>query len=326
MSPLRKVLPFAAGLILCQCHTVQTPGDRAATFPRHAVLYADGKKMPAETWPKQAASRQPKAILICLHGLSGSGHDFWPLGESLVGSGYRVIAPALRGQGLDPTPSERGDIKSAAVWRRDLAQCLRAAHRDYPHTPIIVVGESLGALITIDSLRFDPEAKRLISGLILLAPPVELRASLRPRPLTKAMFRNLARLFPHRRLSLESLGQSDIRVTSQATLGQQIAKTPHFVSAHTLRLFRAMDQMHHAAMASAAHIEVPTLVLYSPHDAVTEPDGVVRFTARLATTDKTSVVFPQSHHLLLHDVERARAVKTIKRWLDSRAHDFRRQP
>jgi esterase/lipase len=58
------------------------------------------------------------------------------------------------------------------------------------------------------------------------------------------------------------------------------------------------------------------LVLYTPHDPLVSAEAVERFYDRIASPRKTKVFFPKSYHLILHDTERERAMKTVGTWLD----------
>src|SRR6185503_7674948 len=94
----------------------------------------DGKAMPFKAW--EGGPEKPRAVIICVHGLSGAASDFWPIGESFPANGYDVYGMQLRGQGLDPVAAARGDIRSAREWRDDLLDFTALVRKRHPAAPV----------------------------------------------------------------------------------------------------------------------------------------------------------------------------------------------
>ena len=276
----------------------------------------DGKVLPFTRWDGSPAA--PRAVVICIHGLSGAASDFWPVGEMLPPRGFAVYGMQLRGQGNDPDMRSRGDIRSHRQWRQDLLDFTTLVRRQHPGRPVYWFGESLGALITIDAAA-DAAGPSPAAGILLASPVVTLRDSLRPPPVRNLLIRSLIRLFPGKRLSLEDLGQNEIQVTSNTTHRGQMQHTAHYVRDFTLRLFREIDVLMRGSATAASRIRVPVLLLYTPNDPLTPPEGVERFFDAFAATDRHKVFFPDSYHLILHDVERPKALQAIASWLEKRA-------
>lgn len=277
----------------------------------------DGKELPFVQWP--GAPESPKAVVVCVHGLSGAASDFWPAGESLPKAGHAVYGMQLRGQGNDPDVKARGDIQSETQWIHDLIDFSALVKRRHPGAPVYWYGESLGALITIHAATLKRDRDVDVSGIILSSPVVALRENL-----TLPFFKNLAvrtvlYLFPGKRISLEALGNSEVQVTSGTTHRQQMQHTPHYVPAFTLRLFGRVEQLIRRSPEAAERVEVPVLIFYTPNDALVSAEGVEAFFDRLASKDKTLRFFPRSYHLILHDVDRGEALEALREWLDKRA-------
>jgi alpha-beta hydrolase superfamily lysophospholipase len=309
----------AAVMLLLLCHCAASRAHRntpAMHSDPNSWTARDGKVLPFKHWPGEP--KQPRAVIICVHGLSGAASDFWPVGERFPADGIAVFAVQLRGQGNDPDLRRRGDIRSSAQWRDDLLDFTALVRRRYPNTPVFWFGESLGALIAIDTAASRGGAPEGVGGIILTSPVVGLHPRLRLPFLKNLAVRTLLRLRPGKRISLEDMSNSDVRVTSATTHREQMEKTEHYVKDFTLRLFRQVERLIRGSGAAARLIRVPVLTFYTPNDPLTPREDVERFMAALASADKEAVFFPESYHLILHDRNREDALRLIRDWLGRR--------
>lgn len=284
----------------------------------------DGKTLPFKYWPGEP--QEPHAVVICVHGLSGAASDFWPVGESFPQKGYAVYAMQLRGQGHDPEVKRRGDIRSSMQWRADLLDFTSLVQQRHPGIPVYWFGESLGALIIIDSVASRPAGQNPVAGIMLTTPVVALRGNLKLGFWKNLAVRTLLRLFPGKRTSLEGLGNSEVQVTSKTTHREQMQHTEHYVKNFTLRLFGQIERLIRQSGAAAGRIQVPVLLLYTPNDVLTSKEGVEQFYEKIASSDKTRVFFPDSYHLILHDKDRAEALRRLEAWLRSHTTEAKAGP
>jgi alpha-beta hydrolase superfamily lysophospholipase len=283
-------------------------------MPQSMWTAHDGKEMPFKHWPGEPG--KPRGIVICVHGLSGAASDFWPVGESFPAKGYAVYGMQLRGQGNDPDHKSRGDIWSSQQWRQDLLEFTGLVSQRHPGVPLFWYGESLGALITIDTAGSLGERQHMVSGIILSSPVVALRPNLRMTFFKNLVVRSLLRFWPGKRISLEALGNSEVRVTSSTTHREQMQHTPHYVREFTLRLFGQIERLMAGTDGDARRIHLPVLLFYTPNDALTSHEAVEQFFSKLASPDKERVFFPNSYHLILHDQDRAEALHRLGEWLN----------
>jgi len=189
----------------------------------------------------------------------------------------------------------------------------------HPQTPVFWLGESMGALIMLHtaaaSRNHHPPA-----GLVLLSPAVGIRDGVGRFKYWLA--RSSILLAPWRRITLAQLDPARIpqmRITSDFTQAMQVDTTPHYVPAHSLRLFGEVDKMMRTSVAAAGKLSLPVFVLYTPKDPVVSAAQVERWFEHFQTTDKSLLLFPEDYHLILHDRDRWRAVKEIAEWLTERA-------
>lgn len=299
-------------LFISGCATRPTPPPPALGDTEWTST--DGKVMPCTAWiPK--SPQNPKAVVIALHGLSGAKSDFWLLGERLAGAGFAVHAYDLRGQGNDPIASERGDIRSAALWQNDLHTFHALIRQRYLTTPVFWYGESLGSLIALQAAA--APGRQPPHGLILASPAAGLRTP--PSTGHRALL-HIARVFaPRKRLRLGDLAgidESTIQVTSTTTHGGQMSRTPHHVEGFSLRLLTSMGRLLASAPRAAATWKKPLLMLASPHDVVAAPEQITQLFEQSASSDKSLNWYQRSHHLLLHDVERETVAHDVRTWLN----------
>jgi alpha-beta hydrolase superfamily lysophospholipase len=305
----------ALALLLASCSSFKR--DHAPPSLGHSAWTSyDGKQMPWKEW-KVPAGTETKAVVITIHGLSGAASDFWQLGERLPPQGIAVYGYELRGQGNDPEVASRGDIDSASQWLRDLLTFHRLVRARYPKTPIVWYGESLGSLIALHTAAKDRRGTP--DALILASPVAGLRQHL--SEVERWLLLGASRALPTMRVKLGDLAgvdESKMRVTSTSTHGEQMKKTPHHVESFTLRTLREIDGLLHENARAAHRIDVPVLIIASPHDIVSTPDQVQQLFEEIRTDDKLMHWYSRSYHLLLHDVQREQVIGDVTRWIRKR--------
>lgn len=101
--------------------------------------------------------------MVLLHGLGGSHVNWMRLGPMLA-ERARVVAPDLPGFGYTPPAGRATTVQANTVWVR------RFLH-EVAGTPAILVGNSMGGLISILAAARHPED---VAGLVLLDPALPL--------------------------------------------------------------------------------------------------------------------------------------------------------
>lgn len=282
--------------------------DDAERGARRVTLEgADGTPFPALEW---TSSETTRVNVLCIHGLGGAAADFGPLGRHLSQNGCTVRAVNLRGQGNDPDHSRRGHFLQPPAWRDDLEDFADGFSHE---APLVVIGESMGSLVAIDSIAHGalrPER------LVLAAPVPELRA---PVPgWAVALVRGGSRLFPRMRVGPMRFvhGKTTIpRLTSDDDYMDYLRNIPHRVGGFTLEFLANFNSLMSSCRDNAAHIRTPTLMLSAGRDAFIRPEQSAAFFEALAATEKEYLYYPDSHHLLWHDVNRNEVLDSITRWV-----------
>lgn len=123
---------------------------------RTRVLDVEGRTLVADF-----GGRGP--VMVLLHGLGGSHANWMRLGP-LLAERARVLAPDLPGFGYSPPAGRATTVQTNARW------VLRFL-REIAGTPAILVGNSMGGLISILAAGTDPGQ---VAGLALLDPALPL--------------------------------------------------------------------------------------------------------------------------------------------------------
>jgi alpha-beta hydrolase superfamily lysophospholipase len=269
---------------------------------------ADGVVFPGLAWG--AAHTEPRANVLCIHGLGGAAADFGPVGRDLAAHGCTVRALNLRGQGNDPDPARRGHFLDPAGWREDaaaFAECF--AYK----APLFVIGESMGALVAVDAVAhgvLQPER------LVLSVPVHEVRAPV-PGWVVSAL-RGAARVFPRAKLSPLRFvhGKTAIpRLTSDDSYMAYLETMPHRVGGFSLEFLARFHDLMCSCRACAQRVRTPTLMLSAGRDVFIRPEQSRAFFELIGTGVKEHVYYPDSHHLLWRDADREDVLGRIRRWI-----------
>ena len=303
--------------LLCACSSFPRAVSRAELRDKEWVSY-DGKVVPWTAWKVPEGTRL-RGIVIGVHGLSGAASDFWLLGERLPAQGYAVYSYELRGQGKDPAVSERGDIRSAKQWLRDLETFHLLVRRKHPGVPIVWYGESLGSLICLHTAANRLPDRRDPNGIVLASPVAGLRVTV--SGFQRWLLETAAKLAPRTRFSLGELAgvdESKIQVTNHTTHGSGMEATEHHISSFTVRLLAEIGGLIDENPDAAKRLRMPVLFLGTPNDVLSSPDQVQTLFSQVRSPKKRLLWYTRSYHLLLHDIQREEVARDLAAWLNKR--------
>lgn len=172
MVPTLVLAAWVGGLVLLawvgQRRVLYFPSDvvpaRAPTGVEEVVLTtSDGLGLDAWFVPTDVA---PRSTVVVLHGNGGNRTGRLPLGRQLAAAGHEVLLVDYRGYGGNPgRPDHAGLARDAAA-----ARAWVAARPAVDTTPVVLLGESLGGAVAVESAaRQRPDAVVLRSPFSSLA-------------------------------------------------------------------------------------------------------------------------------------------------------------
>jgi len=288
---------------------------------------------------------KPKAVAIAVHGLVLHGGVYDKLARELASRGIVVIAPDLRGYGRwCPEHKERqnGKIDSATfspVGRdtggsevlteegetnsvnprgkisyedsySDLKELVKGVRSQYSSLPLYVIGESLGAGMTLHLASDMPQS---IDGIVLSSPAIKHRNYMEPRmvvDLTAMM------LSPSKTVNvspyIKRFASEDPQVAETALQDPLVRKKLKMTDLlKTSLLIRG-----NIKFASKIPAEMPVLIIQGDNDRMLNSNGVVSLIGQLKSRDQTVRWFPGKGHLLLETPHiMPETIQTVSVWL-----------
>lgn len=213
--------------------------------------------------------------IVMIHGFWSWSFTWEPSATLLTKSGYRCLAPDLKGFGLTEKP------RHADYSHRALARFVIGFMDAIGVDKAVLAGSSMGGNVALHAALSYPER---VAGLILLAPAVFV-----PWALTGRLW-SVARFPPMRRTLKHILRRYATSEVSRQAITRSYLDARH-VDAELVRLYRlplktpgwdeAIIEMlscsqHNPIVNRLPHIWQPTLVLWGKHDRVIPPQWAQR--------------------------------------------------
>lgn len=248
-----------------------------------------------------------RGVVITLHGLGDHSGLYADLMDHLAGAGFVVHAPDLRGNGR--SPGQRGYIGRWAEFRVDLQALVALVRSEEPGLAVFLLGNSLGGLIVLDYALAHPEGLR---GVIAAAPPLG-RLSV-PAPLM-ALGRIMSRIWP--RFSVRT-GMDLSGLAKDPAVRETVLADSLFHRRGTARLSTEVVATIARVQDAAPRFPLPVLILHGSADRMVPADGSRAFIARVGHPDHQLREYPEGYHALFADLDRARVLDDLERWIGSR--------
>jgi carboxylesterase len=235
---------FAFDLIHAQHVPVSVPSAPLLAFqdPEHQPFF----------WPGD----RPAALLV--HGFPGSPAEMRALGRSLHDAGWTVQGLLLPGFGPEIATLQEHSYED---WVAAVRETLRRLKHE--HAPVVVIGYSMGAALSISVAVQDPP-----DGLVLLAPFWRLGS-----PLQRMLGAILGLFFLRSLRPLRGADLSDPQVRQAVSSFLPGADIDDPEVQEAIRQFRIpvsllqqIDRTGQQAFQDASLLKTPTLVLQGAHD------------------------------------------------------------
>lgn len=260
----------------------------------HPEPAPDGGTQLIRQWdPNEAA----KGDVVLVHGLGEHSGRYARTGSLLAGAGYRVRSFDLLGFGA--SSGGRGDIAPWSLYLDQVEQSLAAVR--VPGRPLVLLGHSMGGLITLDyalSERPQPDL------LILSAPAVGGG---------KAWQRSIApvvgRMFPT--LSFPNAIKGD-QLSRDPAVGEAYFADPQVLTRTTARLGASVFSAQERATRVLERLSIPTLVIHGGVDTVVPTDSSVLLASRPGVERR---VFPNLRHETFNEPEGPEVISEVVEWI-----------
>ncbi len=278
------------------------------------VCTRDGTAIFVRAW----VPHYPERVLLCVQGLGGHGGYYDTLAQCLVSTGTVVVAPDLRGHGQ--SEGIRGDIDRFDRYLEDIDAAVTWVCSCWPDTPLLLLGESMGASIAIQYIirRQQQSSLAPVAALVLLSPV--LRSAIQPTP--REAVRYVRSLFgASTRPSMPTTGREELGCRD-AAFNARLRADPLFVRQVSIRFLNTLTKWLWQTRRKASQITLPLLVLQGGQDAVAQLDGTAAFLRKVSARDQGVVTFPQAYHCLLYDPDTPSVMMALASWLAAYTSNF----
>lgn len=252
---------------------------------------------------------KPSAVILALHGMTLYGNTFEPFGQQMANSNVIVVAPDLPGYGRNRTSDSA--IFSAPVSLQFIDRATEQLRAEFPNTPILIAGESLGAALAIQYAAKNPNK---LNGIILSAPSFAFKNKLIIRLFPKLV---VSAVDPAAKIRLDRLMpeyMSDDKLDSESSLTDPYCrKNTNFKE--LVRVGRALSRAKTTMKKLNRHL--PILVIQGSEDKLVNSAGIDFIKSHSASEDKTINLIQGAGHLLLEAKHpRKEVVTVVLNWLN----------
>lgn len=273
---------------------------------RETTFHApDGAELFRRSWHPTASP--PRGVLVNVHGLGDHSGLYPALADHFVPRGWALHAFDLRGNGR--SPGRRGHVARWSLYRADLGRLLDLVHGEEPGRPVFLLGHSLGGLIVLDYALQHPEGVR---GVVAAAPPLGRVGT--PAWLL-ALGRVLSVVWPtftlETRLDLSGLSRDP-------AAREVILSDPLFHRRASARLAAELLATAARVRRRAGEFATPLLLLHGGADRMVLPGATRAFFERVGHPDKAHIEYPGAYHALFADLDSARVLDDLERWMLAR--------
>lgn len=264
----------------------------------------DGRRIVTQTWLPEG---EPRAILAFSHGVGEHCRRYDHVGEALAEAGYALHMGDLRGHG--ESPGARGHVMSFDEYRADFAAIVQSAWRAAPQAPYFIGGHSLGGLIALSAALDRPLGGR---GIVVTGPALGLAFD--PPVWKVTLARLLAVIAPAARFST---GLDTQALSRDPAVVQAYESDPLVHGDITARGYVETMNAQREAVANAARLQMPLLVMHGSADRLTSVEASRAFVEQAGTADKTLKVYEGFYHELFNEVEAGQVLADLVAWLDA---------
>lgn len=256
-------------------------------------------------WQAWQPEGEPRAVVALSHGLGEHSGRYGHVAAALNAGGYSLYALDLPGHGK--SGGRRGHVSAYTGLLDALGRLVARAQDDHPDKRAFLYGHSLGGQIVLNYALRRPAG---LGGVIASGP--WLRLPFTPPAWKSALGRWLNGLAPALALNNE-LDRSGL--SRDAAVVAAYNADPLVHDRISVRLYNEGTAAAAYALAHAAELRLPVLLLHGGADRLTDPGGTQLFYERAGSADKTFRRYEDWYHEIHNEPGQAEVFKEITDWL-----------
>jgi len=265
-----------------------------------------GQHIHTESWLPSTPAR---AAILVVHGYAEHIGRYTHVAEALASAGYAIYGLDHRGHGR--STGVRAHFRHLDEPVNDLIIYYHRIRRAQPDLPIIVLGHSMGTLI---SLTFTLRLQDQLAGLILSGTAINGDETVTlPLQILGTVLRPivpLLRLVP---------GQGTEALTTDPVMVEAARTDP--LSDHGMwrvGMGTLLLQTGRKLRKRLPELTLPLLLLHGEDDTITPVSGARAIYSQANSADKTLLLYPGMRHEVMNELERQRVLEEIISWLHAR--------
>jgi acylglycerol lipase len=309
-TPSRRLLLhlLVCGLF-CGCASPQlqepSTGTGRARLNVEAAIMADGYCLPVRRW---GDPEHPQALVLAIHGFNDYSNAFANLGPYLATRGILTYSYDQRGFG---DTAQRGRWAGGERMIADLQMLTRLLREHHPKIPLFQIGESMGGAEIMAAATMDERA----DGIVLVAPAVWSRDTM--SPVQNLMLKVAAHTVPWLELTGSGI---QIRPSDNLDMLRAYSADPLVIKSARVDALWGVTNIMDRAMAQAAQLPEPALLLYGEHDEIIPKDAFCTLLDRIPADDQgiRILLYRNGWHMLTRDLQGERVMEDIAAWLSDR--------
>jgi alpha-beta hydrolase superfamily lysophospholipase len=311
--------PAAPGMLGRWLHS--NPKPAAATTERRG-------RAPCVVWINNDV--QPKAVMLCVHGLGLHNGSYKTFGQKMADLGIPTYAVDVRGFG-DWMKNRESNQVDFDYCLQDIHDTLKVLHRAHPNLPVFILGESMGGAIALRATAMYPD---MVDGLISCVPSGD-------RLNQKRTELKVAWQLIHAPNKPFDIGSSVVRQASESkqdnetgdkTKGTDQALEQHWLNdEHNRKMLSAKELLHFQHFMNENHQYAkqiknkPVLMVQGGDDALVSGNGTLELLQNIPVSNPQDVdllVLGKAKHLIFEESEwnnqalNAKVVRFVNTWID----------
>lgn len=273
----------------------------SGTLTLPAASAAAGEKLFYQSWVPDA----PRAVIVLAHGYAEHLGRYDHVAERLGRDGFAVFALDHWGHGR--SDGARGFVPRFQVFLDGMTSLLSVAKGAFPDLPRILIGHSMGGLISVAHLLSNQAA---YAGAILSGPAVKPAEP--PSAATLIVGRLLSRFAPKAGiLQLDSSAVSRDPAVVAAYRADPLVHTGKMSARLAAEMLDAMAMV----QRRASEISLPILIVHGSEDRLAAPAGARELFEKLSCRDKQFHDFLGLYHEVFNEPERNEVLDLVASWI-----------
>lgn len=263
-------------------------------------------------------TKETRAVIICIHGFSLSREAFSDFANRFAARGYAVASIDMAGFGS--FQAIKGvDVVRPDLWLEQVANGVHQINRDNPDLPILLMGESMGGAIALQSAV---RVQDKLSGLICSVPAGERYGQTREsikvgRNLLRARWRPMDVASD---LAMQMFSDPDKREEYLNNAKSRAMAAPE-------ELVRFQTFMNQNEEAAPKITKVPVIMFQGFSDRLVKPRGTADIWASIASKDKDLIIIGKQEHLVFEQGQCPEwIVDSLDGWIENKVLRPKAQP